>query len=459
MTIQFKLPEVSEGVESVDIGELLVKEGDVIEAGQEVMELETDKAVVPLACPNAGKVMKVLVAVGDTVAIGDPLLEIDESGSDDEASDQESKPDEAEKKSKSKETKEKSSDDEKPAEKESAPKEKSEEKPSDDSGKSGDKPSSAPQTAPAAAKDTSPDAPPPPAGPATRRLARELGVDLHQVSGTGPGGRITIEDVQGYVKARLTLPTTGGGGGIAEPALPDFEKFGKVEREKMNKLSRTAATNLSMAWNVIPHVTQHDLFDITDLEEARREFVERAKKSGGPKVTMTALAIKASVIALKEFPKFNSSFDSQSGEIVYKKFFNIGVAVDTSNGLVVPVIKDCDKKNVLQIAGEMTDLATRARDRKLDISEMQGATFTITNLGGIGGTYFTPIVNWPEVAILGMSRSQTQLAIEAGEIQERLLLPLSLSYDHRVVNGADAARFVTRLGAILSDPFQWLLES
>ena len=429
MAQQIKLTEVSEGVTSVDIGDILVNEGDTIEAGQELMELETDKAVVPFSSPVGGTVVKLLVSAGDTVEIGQPLLDLDESSAGDKAA-------------------------------VPATEEKAEATPSTPAPKQ-ETPAAtpAPVATPAAVTtDPNPNTPPPPAGPATRRLARELGVDLRQVASSGPGGRITIEDVQAYVKSRLENASAGGGGGgIAEPPLPDFGKFGDTEREKMNKLSRTAAKNLAMAWNVIPHVTQHDQIDITETEKHRRQFVEKMKD--GPKVTMTALAIKASVVALKEFPKFNASFDSSTGEIVLKKYFNIGVAVDTPNGLVVPVIKDCDAKSVLQIAADVTDMAVRARDRKLDISEMQGATFTITNLGGIGGVAFTPIVNWPEVAILGMSRSQKQLAIEDGEISEHLMLPLSLSYDHRVVNGADAARFVARLGRILSDPFQWLVES
>jgi len=440
MAQQIKLPEVSEGVESVDIGEILVNEGDTIEAGQELMELETDKAVVPFEAPVGGTIVKLLVSAGDSVKIGQPLMEIEESGGGGGSS--------------------------APAPAASAAPAAEEQQPATPPAEAPPAKQAAPAPAPpAAASQTIPPvaaaetgAPPPPAGPATRRLARELGVDLRQVSGSGPGARITIEDVQAYVKSRLEAAASGGaGGGIAEPPLPDFSKFGATERERMNKLSRTAVQNLSMAWNVIPHVTQHDQIDITDTENHRRQFVEKMKD--GPKVTLTALAIKASVVALKEFPKFNSSLDSSTGEIVYKKYYHIGVAVDTPNGLVVPVIRDCDKKSVLQIAADLTDLANRGRERKLDISEMQGATFTITNLGGIGGVAFTPIVNWPEVAILGMSRSQKQLAIVDGELSERLMLPLSLSYDHRVINGADAARFVARLGRILSDPFQWLVES
>jgi pyruvate dehydrogenase E2 component (dihydrolipoamide acetyltransferase) len=449
MAKQIKLPEVSEGVDAVDIGEILVNEGDTIEEGQELMELETDKAVVPFESPVGGTIVKLLVSAGDSVEIGQPLLEIDESGNGGESS----APAAEEEREEAEEEREEAPPPEQapaPQSQPSAP-----EKPAAPA--QVEETEDAPKTAPPMAAPER-AAPPPPAGPATRRLARELGVDLHQVSGSGPGGRITIEDVQAYVKSRLESAAGGGAGaGVAEPPLPDFSKFGDTARERMNKLSRTAVENLSMAWNVIPHVTQHDQIDVTDTEKHRRQFVEKMKD--GPKVTLTALAIKASVVALKEFPKFNSSFDASTDEIVYKKYFHIGVAVDTPNGLVVPVIRDCDQKSVLQIAADLTDLANRARDRRLDISELQGATFTITNLGGIGGVAFTPIVNWPEVAILGMSRSQKQLAYVDGELSERLMLPLSLSYDHRVINGADAARFVARLGRILSDPFQWLVES
>jgi pyruvate dehydrogenase E2 component (dihydrolipoamide acetyltransferase) len=308
--------------------------------------------------------------------------------------------------------------------------------------------------APVASAAPADDRAPAPAGPATRRLARQLGVDLHDVSGSAAGGRITQEDVKSHVKRVMEGGSAASGGGsYAPPPLPDFTKWGPVEREPMNKISRSAAANLSMCWNVIPHVTQHDLVDITDLEAARRRYSEMAKKTGAPKVTMTAIAMKASVVCLKEFPKFNSSLDPQTNEIVYRKFFNIGCAVDTPNGLLVPVIKDCDKKSVAEIGIELSDVAGRARDRKVTMDEMQGACFTITNLGGIGGTAFTPIVNYPEVAILGMSRGRNELQIRDGEIEERFMLPLSMSYDHRVINGADAARFVVRLGQLLTDAF------
>jgi pyruvate dehydrogenase E2 component (dihydrolipoamide acetyltransferase) len=292
-----------------------------------------------------------------------------------------------------------------------------------------------------------------PAGPATRRLARELGLNLGSIPGTGSGGRITLEDV-----ARAAAGgASSGSRSIAEPPLPDFANFGAVDRQPYTKLQKTVATNLSLAWQVIPHVTQHDLADITETEAARKHFTETAPK-GSPKVTMTALAMKAVVACLKEFPHFNSSYDSSKAELVLKRYYHIGVAVDTPTGLVVPVIRNVDQKSVIQLAAELTELAGKARDRKLQVSEMQGSSFTITNLGGIGGTGFTPIVNYPEVAILGMSRSQKQLQLQSGEVVERLMLPLSLSYDHRVINGADAARFLVKLANLLSDSFRLVIE-
>jgi pyruvate dehydrogenase E2 component (dihydrolipoamide acetyltransferase) len=299
--------------------------------------------------------------------------------------------------------------------------------------------------------------PPAPAGPATRRIARKLGVNLKQVKGTAAGGRITIEDVEAFVRERLSQPTVSsaagsGIAGIEAAPLPDFSKFGPVEKVPMNKIFRLSAANLHTAWVTIPHVTQHDLADITELESARKRYVKANPNS--PKITMTAIMIKAVVGALKAFPNFNSSVDMATGEMVLKHYYHIGVAVDTPNGLVVPVIRNCDQKNVLQVAAELTDIAGRARDRKLKTEEMQGGTFTITNLGGIGGTAFTPIVNYPEVAILGMSRGQNQLVLEDGLVTERLMLPLSLSYDHRAVNGADAARFIVKLSGSLTNFFE-----
>lgn len=231
--------------------------------------------------------------------------------------------------------------------------------------------------------------------------------------------------------------------------MPDFSKFGPIEKQPMNKIFRTAASNLHAAWVTIPHVTQHDLADITELEAARKRYVKA--NPNAPKITMTAIIIKAVVGALKAYPAFNSSVDMQSGELIIKQYYHIGVAVDTPNGLVVPVIRNCDQKNILQVAAELGEIAGRARDRKLKTEDMQGGTFTITNLGGIGGTGFTPIVNYPEVAILGMSRTINQLVLENGQVSERMMLPLSMSYDHRAINGADAARFIVKLSGSLTN--------
>lgn len=421
MAIEFKADSLGDGVKSGDVASIMVAAGDTIEAGQIVMEVETDKAVLPIECPHAGTVAQVLVKKGQTIKPGATLLSIEPSGA--------------------------------PAT-------------SVNGGAKATKAAAASAPAPKAAAPTAtavatPRAPLPetngrdipfPAGPATRRLARELGLNLANISGTGSGGRITLEDV-----ARAAAGGGGGGRGLVEPPLPDFSQYGPVDRQAYTKLQKTVASNLSLAWQIIPHVTQHDLSDITETEAARKRFVETAPK-GSPKVTMTALAMKAAVACLKEFPQFNSSYDSAKTEVVLKRYYNIGVAVDTPTGLVVPVIRNVDQKTVVQLAAELTELAGKARDRKLQVSEMQGGTFTITNLGGLGGTAFTPIVNYPEVAILGMSRTQKHLQLIDGEISERLMLPLSLSYDHRVVNGADAARFTVKLANLLSDAFRLLIE-
>ena len=415
---EFRLPEVSEGVTKVDVASVAVKVGDTIAKGAVVCEVETDKAVAEIPSPVAGKVTAVHVTAGTTLNIGALLLTI-ETASPAAATTTPAAPAAA------------------PPVAAAAP---------------------AAQTAPAApaAATTSDAGPPAPAGPATRRLARKLGVNLRQVKGSAAGGRITIEDIEAFVRERMTQPAVPAaaaaapGFGIVQAApLPDFSRFGPVEKQPMNKIFRTAASNLHAAWVTIPHVTQHDLADITELETARRKYVKA--NPNAPKITMTAIIIKAVVQALKAFPNFNSSVDMASGELVIKQYYHIGVAVDTPNGLVVPVIRNCDQKNILQVAAELAEIAGRARDRKLKAEDMQGGTFTITNLGGIGGTAFTPIVNYPEVAILGMSRTLNHLTLDNGQLVERQMLPLSLSYDHRAINGADAARFIVKLSGSLTN--------
>jgi pyruvate dehydrogenase E2 component (dihydrolipoamide acetyltransferase) len=284
------------------------------------------------------------------------------------------------------------------------------------------------------------------AGPATRRLARELGVDLGDVHGSERGGRITRDDVKAFVKHRLQRPAEREG---RAPPLPDFSRFGPVRRQGLNKVARTAAERLSLAWRTIPHVTQHDTADVTDLEAGRRRFNDEHRDKA-PKITMTALAIRAAVAALKAFPRFNSSLDAGAGELIVKDYIHIGIAVDTEAGLLVPVLRDADKKTLVQVATELTALAAKARDRSLTLADFEGGTFTITNLGGIGGTFFSPIINYPEVAILGIGQADMQ------EPTKRLRLPLSLSYDHRVINGADGARFIRAIATMLADPFRLL---
>ncbi|MEX0717884.1 MAG: 2-oxo acid dehydrogenase subunit E2 [Planctomycetaceae bacterium] len=484
MPIEFKLPEVSEGVESADVAEILVSEGDEIEADQVVMEIETEKAVVELPCPHAGKIAKVHVSEGDTVEIGAVLLTIEESG--DGAAKTESKEEkaptkeekesaEAKKKSETKaaaddeEQDEEAPAEEKSAKKKAAAKKEGVEESLDDESPAGKQETQAPKktgpersqatlaTSRAAQADELSDKAPPPATPTTRRLARTLGIDLRRVEGSGPGGRIEKEDVEDYVRDLAGRAEGDGPPSIQAGPLPDFSKFGETERQPLSKLARTSAANLARSWQTIPHVTQHDLADVTEIEAARKSYLERAGDKG-PKITMTAIVAKAVISALKEYPQFNASLDAEANELVLKHYYHIGIAVDTEYGLLVPVIRDCDRKSVLEIAGELEDVAEKARNRKLSIEEMQGASFTITNLGGIGGTGFTPIVNHPEVAILGLSRGRKELVMKDGRPEERLMLPISLSYDHRVINGADAARFVVKLARTLSATFQLLIE-
>ncbi len=438
MPTEFKLPLLAEGINSADVAELHVKAGDTVEAGQVLMELETDKAVMELPSPSAGTIAAILVKKGDTVKVGQAILSFGDGGGPETNGSAEAKAP-ADAKASTGATA--------AAAKTSA----AAEKPATDE-KTPPKTPAATATAPA---PWSNGTTPVPAGPATRRMARELGVNLASVRGSGSGGRITSEDVARAFAG--TNGSSGGGGGLVIPPLPDFSSFGDVERQPYTRLQKTVANNLSLAWQIIPHVTQHDLADITDIENARKRFVENAGKNA-PKVTMTAITMKAIVACLQQFPNFNSSYDSQKGELVLKKYYHIGVAVDTPTGLVVPVIRDVDKKSVVQLAHELNAVAEKARNGKLTIDDMRGGTFTITNLGGIGGTAFTPIVNYPEVAILGMSRSQKQVQLVNGELKERLMLPLSMSYDHRVVNGADAARFLVRLASMFTDPFRLLVE-
>ena len=416
-------------IDSAEIIEVNVAAGDSLEAEQVIVVLESDKASLEIPAPCAGKVESVAVKVGDKVGTGDALLTLAVS---------EGKP---------------------AAYKNAEAEEKPEAKPatSSASGQPAQQQKPAPATSPSPAADSGSPSKSVHAGPAVRKLAREMGVDLAQVSGTGPKDRILKEDVHAWVKQRLDGASAASGGGLAVE-LPeiDFSQFGEIERLELNKLRKVSAQNLIRSWLTIPHVTQHEMADITDLE-AFRKHQNKALEKDGVKLTMLAFLVSACARALQEFPRFNSSLENSGEALIQKHYINIGIAVDTPNGLVVPVIKEADKKGLKAIALEMGELAEKARNRKLTPADMKGGTFSISSLGGIGGTAFTPIVNWPEVAILGVSRSDMQPVWDGEQFQPRLMLPLSLSYDHRVIDGADAARFTTYLSQLLTDMRRALL--
>jgi pyruvate dehydrogenase E2 component (dihydrolipoamide acetyltransferase) len=308
---------------------------------------------------------------------------------------------------------------------------------------------------PSAESPAEPEQPPAPAAPSVRRMARELGVDINDVSGSGAGGRISAEDVKAHVNRLVSAAMAPGGAAAA--VLPDFSRWGEIERQPMRAVRRKTAEHLLAAWTTIPHVTQHDLADVTSLEELRQRFAKRAEAAGG-NLTVTSIAVKVVASALKAFPQFNVSVDMGAEEIIQKKYVHIGVAVDTDRGLLVPVIRDADTKNIIQLSVELAQLSEKARQRKLSLDEMQGGCFSISNLGGIGGTAFSPIVNTPEVAILGISRTRLEPVYRGTELVPRLMLPLSLSYDHRVVDGADGIRFLRWIVEALEQPFLLSLQ-
>ncbi len=423
---RFQSPDLGD-IDAAEIIEVNVAVGDELEQEQVIVVVESDKASLEIPAPSAGKVETVAVKVGDKVGTGDALLTMSVSGSKPAADDNAEQADKTETK---------------PA---PAPEQTTTEK----------KPTPAtsqPSTADAGSPSRSVHA-----GPAVRKLAREMGVDLAQVNGTGPKDRILKEDVHAWVKQRLEgAPKASGGGLAVELPEIDFSQFGEIERLELNKLRKVSAQNLTRSWLTIPHVTQHEMADITGLEAFRKQQ-NKALEKEGVKLTMLAFLVSACARALQEFPRFNSSLENSGEALIQKHYINIGIAVDTPNGLVVPVIKDADKKGLKAIAQEMGELAEKARNRKLTPADMKGGTFSISSLGGIGGTAFTPIVNWPEVAILGVSRSDMQPAWDGEQFQPRLMLPLSLSYDHRVIDGADAARFTTYLSQLLTDMRRALL--
>lgn len=432
-TLEFTLPELGENIRTATIVKVLIAVGDTVENDQPVLEVETDKATIEVPSSIAGKVTEVLVAEGNATPIGAVIFRVSGNVT---------------------------------------------------------APAATPAAQPAAVQTVAPvvveaktefvpeatkpaEAPkviavenqPPilqnaaPAAPSVRRLAREIGVDVNQVKGSGPGGRILLDDVKAYSKLlhQQRNEVQHIRAEQHQQPLPDFTKFGEVERQAMSNIRFKTAEHLSHAWHTIPHVTQFDKADITALEEFRKSYAKTAEKEG-VKLTVTAILVKIIASALKKFPQFNSSVDMMTKEIIYKHYFNIGIAVDTDFGLIVPVIKNADQLNVIEISKEMNALAEKARNKKTSIADMQGGCFTITNLGGIGGTAFTPIVNAPEVAILGVSRGSIEPVYINGKFEPRMMLPLSLSYDHRVIDGADGIRFLRWIIDAIENPMKFVVE-
>lgn len=443
VTVEFKIPDLGENIQAGAVVNILVSVGDAVKVDQPVLELETDKATVEVPSSVAGVVKEIHIKAGDTVKVGQRVLTLEGTAA---AAEPVSQPT--------------------PEVSQPAPPEPPAE--------------TRPEPAPAAPPEPAPAAPSPvpaavlppdfyepdaahsavPAAPNVRRLAREIGVDIIQVHGTGPGGRISMADVKNHARQRSL--TSRGVAPAAAPlaaavSLPDFSKWGQVEREAMSGIRRKTAENLSRAWATVPQVTQFAKADISELEELRKRF-GKTVEAAGAKLTPTAILLKVVASVLKTFPQFNASVDMSSNEVIYKKYYHIGVAVDTDRGLLVPVIRNVDQKTILELAVELQAVAEKARNKKLSLDDMQGGTFSISNLGGIGGSHFTPIVNAPEVAILGVARGQMEPVYLNGQFEPRLMLPLALSYDHRLIDGADGARFIKTLVEHLEQPFLTALQ-
>lgn len=423
--VEFQLPDLGENIQAGTVVNLLISAGDTLAEGQGVLEIETDKATVEVPSTVSGVVKAIHIRPGTTVKVGQSILTVETTSA--------------------------------PAAAKAAP-----------------PPSAQPAASPSAAPSpvSRPAMEPAlvtpdlsiqqeqaavPAAPNVRRIAREIGVDVTEISGTGAAGRLTMDDVKRHANQTLQALRTGTLATPAAPPLPDFSQWGEVAREAMSNIRRATAEHMAVAWSTIPHVTQFDKADISELEQLRKQFEERVEKAGG-KLTITAILLKTLVAALKEFPKFNASIDMQNKEVILKHYYNLGVAVDTERGLLVPVIHNADQKNIIELAVELGEIAEKARNRKLRPEDLQGGTFSLTNLGGIGGTNFTPIVNAPEVAILGVARGGWEPVYKDGRFEPRLMLPLALSYDHRLIDGADAARFLRWVVQALEDPFMLALK-
>lgn len=434
MATEFKLPELGEGIDEADVSDVLVAVGDVIAKDQPVIEAETDKAAVEIPSDVAGKVVSIDVKKGDTLKVGQVVLTLDAADNGTPAP-------------------------AKPAPKKETP------APAPTPTPEAAAPQATEAPAPPAAKPQATEAPaqpsssvggkrPVPASPSTRQFAREIGVDIQNVPGTGPGGRIGIDDIKKFARENFGKggPTTGAASSGEDPALP------RNVREPMSKVRKVTAAHMEKCWQS-PHVTIHDKADVTDLEVLRKKFKPRAQKAGGA-LTITPIFAKIIAAALKAHPNLNASLDMSTNEVEYHNYYNIGIAVDTPRGLVVPVLKDVDKKSIIDLAVELTEIGVKARDGKLTLDDMRGATFTITNLGSIGVGFFTPIVNNPEVAIMGMGRALMEPVWNPAEngFEPRLMAPLSLSFDHRIVDGADGARFLRWIVEAINSPLLLSLE-
>ena len=439
MPREFKMPDPGEGIHEAEIVEVLVSEGDQVEDGQSILVVETDKAATEIPSPVDGVVLSIPVKVGDVVKVGQVLMTFLEEGEEEaEAA--------AAKKEEGKEKKEKRKVEEKAGE------EKKETRPKPDE-----------------RKDE-----PVPAAPSTRRLARELGVDLRQVTPSGPQGQVTAEDVRALSQAKAQevkeekapereaeQPEVSRPVQIAPPPLPDFSSWGPIEKKPLRSIRRATANRMSLAWSQIPHVTHEDVADVSELEVFRRKHQREIEAEGG-RLTLTMFILKAAVAALKEHPRFNASLDANKGEIILKNYYHIGVAVDTERGLIVPVVRDVDRKSITELALELYELAERARKGDVERQDLAGGTFTITNVGPLGGTGFTPIVNYPQVAILGVAQARLQPVIQGDldncQVVPRLMLPLCVGFDHRIADGADAARFLNVIIEVLESPEKLMMH-
>lgn len=453
MIHEFKLPDVGEGIHEAEVLAIKVKEGDTVKEYQPIFDVETDKAVVEITSPVTGVVKQLLVKVGEVAKVGNVMITFDTAAAGGSAQ-------------------------------AVAPAEKAAEKKVTAAVGAGNGKSSGAVAEPPLKVAGGPVL----AAPATRRLARELGIEIRSIVGSGPAGRITKEDIRAYAEgvrggiksavasASATSSAAGRSSCFARPelpetnavlsrepmsaapfAMPDFTKYGEVERQPLRSLRKKIAINMTQSWTHVPHVAHFDEIDVTELEFYRRKYEEEVAEQGG-RLTMTVLTLKAIVSALKKYPQFNSSLDEASSEIIYKKYFNVGVAVATERGLIVPVIKDADKKSIVELSIELADIAGKTRDGKIELERLQGGTFTITNIGAIGGTGMMPMVNYPEVGIFGMARAKDQPVVLEGEIEIRTIMPVTLSFDHRVADGAEAAYFVRHVSQCLQDPFKLLLE-